>query len=140
MDTSLTEIFPHDTETDVMHKINFMELTNWINHLKYIKRELNNLIGLSEEGRRQEIEYVRINKKFQKKSIENDRLLQTLQYYLNSRRNINECEDMQCDMAYVHEHESFRRRYLYHLEKYRGLKDEFFYKERSNLIAQKPTS
>ncbi len=140
MNTSFTEIYPHDRETDVMHKINSMELANWINHLNYIKKELNHLISLSKDRKGQELDYARFFQSFQKKYNENDTLLQTLRNYLNTRGNIHECEDTQCDMAYVYEHESNRRSYLYHLEKYRRLKDEFFYKVRSNLINLKPTT
>ena len=33
---------------------------------------------------------------------------------------------MNCDMTFLKEHEAYRKSYLYHLDKYRRLKDEFF--------------
>ena len=45
MTTENNEIFHHDTDIDVTHKINSVELNNWMSHLKYIKKELVNLIG-----------------------------------------------------------------------------------------------
>ncbi len=128
METLPTEIYNHDTDVDVTHKINTIELHNWINHLKYIKKELNNLIGLCSSGLNQRLEEQGVLQKFQKKEIENDTLLSALQKYMNTRNEIIECEDTQCDMAYITEHESYRRSYLYHLDKYRRLKDEFFSK------------
>ena len=46
METLQTEIYEHDNDVDVTHKINTIELDNWINHLKYIKKELKNCINL----------------------------------------------------------------------------------------------
>jgi hypothetical protein len=121
-----TEIYPHDNDLDVTHKINNTELENWINHLLYIEKELNNLIGLCDEKLIDKLEDAHILQKFKKKNTENNRLLNALKNYLNSREHIVECEDTQCDMTYISEHESYRRNYLYHLDKYRRMKDEFF--------------
>ncbi|GER60708.1 hypothetical protein [Patiriisocius marinus] len=128
MKTLQNEIFDHDTDVDVTHKINSIELDNWINHLKYIKKELNNLIGLCDDALSPKLEDAHVLQKFKKKDVETDTLLNALNKYMNSRSDIVECEDTQCDMAYISEHESFRRSYLYHLDKYRRLKDEFFSK------------
>ena len=128
MKTLQNKIFEHDTDVDVTHKINSIELDNWINHLKYIKKELNNLIGLCSDALSPKLENANVLQKFKKKDIETDTLLNALNKYMNSRSDIIECEDTQCDMAYISEHESFRRSYLYHLDKYRRLKDEFFSK------------
>jgi hypothetical protein len=135
-----TEIYNHDTEVDVTHKINTIELENWINHLKYIKKELANLIGLCSNDLNGKLDDESIFEKFQKKALENDALLSALQKYLSSRRDIIECEDMQCDMIYISEHESYRRGYLYHLDKYRRLKDEFFNKVQGQFTLLKKPS
>lgn len=128
MTTLNTEIYNHDTNVDVTHKINTMELDNWINHLKYIKKELTNLIGISSQDLKNKLEDETVVERFQKKEVENEALLNALRKYSNSRANIVECEDTQCDMVYITEHETYRRSYLYHLDKYRKLKDEFFNK------------
>ncbi|GHC62405.1 hypothetical protein [Ulvibacter litoralis] len=128
MKTSQTDIYNHDTDIDVTHKINTIELDNWMNHLRYIKKELKNLIGLYGDDLSAKIDSEDVLMKLQKKDTENDNLLHALQKYMSSRRDIIECEDTQCDMAYITEHESYRRSYLYHLDKYRRIKDEFFSK------------
>ena len=122
------QIFDHDTNLDVTHKINTMELDNWINHLKYIKKELSNLINICKNELSDKLDDNSVSDKFEKKAIENETLLNDLNGYSKSRLNIIECEDTQCDMIYITEHESYRRSYLYHLDKYRRLKDEFFNK------------
>ncbi|MDO7172308.1 hypothetical protein [Mariniflexile sp. AS56] len=123
-----TQIFSHDTDVDVAHKINTMELDNWTNHLKYIKKELVNLISMCSKDLKNKLDDDSVLERFYKKEIENETLLNALQKYSNSRANIVECEDLQCDMSFITEHESYRRSYLYHLDKYRRLKDEFFNK------------
>jgi hypothetical protein len=128
MKTESIQIFDHDTNVDVTHKINTMELDNWINHLKYIKKELSNLINICKNELKDKLDDKSVANKFEKKEIENETLLNALNTYSKSRLNIIECEDTQCDMIYITEHESYRRSYLYHLDKYRRLKDEFFNK------------
>lgn len=126
--TQNTEIFSHDNDIDVTHKINTMELNNWISHLKYIKKELVNMINICSDDLKEKLGDDSVVECFKKKEVENEALLKALQKYSNSRSNIVECEDTQCDMAYISEHESYRRSYLYHLDKYRRLKDQFFNK------------
>ncbi len=128
METENIQIFNHDTNIDVTHKINTMELDNWINHLKYIKKELSNLINMCKNDLNDKFEDKSVVERFEKKEIENETFLNALNAYSKSRQNIIECEDTQCDMVYITEHESYRRSYLYHLDKYRRLKDEFFNK------------
>lgn len=128
MTTLKDEIFNHDTDVDITHKINTMELDNWINHLKYIKKELANLIGICNKELNNKLDEGSIVERFKKKQNENDTLLNTLIEYHNTRSNIIECEDTECDMIYITEHESYRRSYLYHLDKYRRIKDGFFNK------------
>ena len=123
-----TAIYEHDNEVDVMHKINTIELDNWINHLVYIKKELNNIIGLCKKDLSSALNDNQTLKQFNKKDTENEVLLVALRKYMNSRDNIKECDDTQCDMAFISEHESYRRSYLYHLDTYRKLKDAFFSK------------
>jgi len=134
------EIYHHDTDIEVTHKINGIELDNWINHLKYINKELSNLIGLYREGLISEFEDESVLQNFQKKNSENNNLLNALQKYMSSRADIIECEDIQCDMTYISEHESYRRSYLYNLDKYRRLKDEFFSKVQGKFTLLNTTS
>ena len=121
-------LFKHDSDVDLTHKINTKELENWMSHLKYIEKELINLITICNQGFNTKLEDSTVVKRFEKKQNENQTLLNALIKYSNSRTNIAECEDTTCDMVYITEHESYRRSYLYHLDKYRRLKDDFFNK------------
>lgn len=140
METLQNEIYNHDSDVDVTHKINTIELDNWVNHLKYIKKELNNLIGLCGDDLSHRLGDESLLQKFKKKDVDNDMLLNALHKYRSSRTDIIECEDTQCDMAYIIEHESYRRSYLYHLDKYRRFKDEFFSKVQGKFTLLNMTS
>jgi len=140
METLKKEIYNHDSDVDVTHKINSIELDNWINHLKYIKKEIDNLISLCGEDLSDKLGDESVLQKFKKKDAENETVLNALHKYMSSRTAIIECEDTQCDMAYITEHESYRRSYLYHLDKYRRFKDEFFSTVQGKFIVHTMTS
>ncbi|WP_047419451.1 hypothetical protein [Cellulophaga sp. Hel_I_12] len=120
--TSLhTTVYAHDTEVDLTHKINTIELQNWIIHLQYVKKEINHLVLICNtvlEGKFVDL--------FEEKQAKNDKLLNILNSSKRSRANITECEDTLCDMAFINDHEGFRKSYMYYLDSYRSLKEHFF--------------
>lgn len=134
------EIHAHDSDVDVAHKINTMELENWINHLTYIRKELNSLIAFYHaQPLEKRLENEKETQRFEMKQIENDVILNQLQRFKDSRGTITECQDMQCDMSFIQEHEKCRRMFLYHVDKYRKLKDTFFKDLQNNIVASNNT-
>ncbi|MDX1272092.1 hypothetical protein [Bizionia paragorgiae] len=137
MSTNNTEIYNHDDDIEVTHKINTIELENWIKHVTYIEKELNNLIGLCKQQVSETDAKNSILERFVEKKAENEELKMALEKYALSRVNLKECEDMACDMVYISEHESYRLRYLVHLDNYRTVKDDFFSKVQGETEAEK---
>ena len=126
------QVYSHDTEVDLTHKINTSELNNWIAHLQYTKKELNHLVAISNgilEGK--------FADSFEEKHNENYDFLNLLTSYKNSRDSITECEDTECDMAFISDHENFRKGYTYYLENYRKIKDSFFEELRAAITSKK---
>lgn len=127
MDKGQTQIFMHDDELDISHKINSIELDNWINHLSYVKKELNNLTTFyNKQHQNKRLHNEEILKDFEMKTVDNDVILFSLMQYKNSREKLMECDSTACDMSFINEHESCRTVYMSHIEKYRALKDQFF--------------
>ena len=127
METSNIEIYAHESEVEVAHKINTMELHNWINHLIYVRKELNNIIGFyNAQPDEKRLEQEMTSQRFEMKQVDNDVILSELHKFKNSRGSIAECQDMLCDMTFIQEHEKCRRMYLFHIDKYRKIKDSFF--------------
>lgn len=121
------QIYDHDTPEDITYKSNNLELTNWINHLNYVDNEINNLLNLGRlEIKHFTEENATILDKLKQRKRENQVNLSALATYKNSLHIANECEDVACDIFYVEKHEQFRQVYLYFLEKYRRVKEEYF--------------
>ena len=120
------QIYDHDSPEAIAFKNNSIELENWIEHLTYIEKEINNLLNL---GRAE------LSKIFQSQSVL-DKLVREKQHtitaidsllkYKEGLPKAAECEDVDCDMFYVTEHDRFRKSYLAHLKKYREVKEEYF--------------
>lgn len=120
------QIYDHDSPEAITFKNNSIELDNWIAHLEYIEKEINNLLNLSNGELSNVLEQQPVLMKLSIKKEENRISLNAFRKYKNSLPQATECEDVDCDMFYVNEHERFRKIYLYHLEKYRRVKEEYF--------------
>jgi hypothetical protein len=127
MKNQITDIYAHDNELDVAHKINNIELDNWISHLNYVKSELNNLLVFYNSHETEHTESKEsLVERFEIRRVDNNVLLKSFSNYKNKREQLAECENIECDMIFIKEHESYRRMYLFHIDKYRKLKDRFF--------------
>ncbi|WP_417784547.1 hypothetical protein [Tenacibaculum sp.] len=116
----------HGSNIDVVHKYNHVELKGWVNQLKYINREIENLLSLCK--------HCLVNKAIPEETLElfserkklNNELYKTVLSYSNTYVNVAECDDIQCDMAYLGEYDRLRESYHKNLEAYQKLKDKFF--------------
>ncbi len=120
------EIYNHDSPESITHKNNFTELENWINHLNYIEKEITNLVNLGEASFSVKSKEHPVLEKFKAQREENASKLKELNKYKDGLPRVLECEDMECDMFFITEHENFRKLYMKHLENYRRVKEEYF--------------
>ena len=120
------EIYDHDAPETITFKNNYVELENWISHLSYINKEIENLLNLSKIELSNVLEHQPVLTKLSIKREENKINLRAFRKYKESIAKAAECEDVYCDMYYVNEHEKCRKVYMYHLEKYRRVKEEYF--------------
>ncbi|MGM5469821.1 hypothetical protein ACS386_06055 [Flavobacteriaceae bacterium LMO-SS05] len=122
----IQKIYNHDTDVEVVHKYNSIELKGWINQLQYINTEIDKLLNLYANS----LQYRDIPEKtlelFSKRKEANQKLYETVLAYSNTYSNVVECDDIQCDMAYLSEYERLRKSYQYHLDRYRNLKDNLY--------------
>ena len=63
---------------------------------------------------------------FSKRKEVNQQLYETVLKYSNIYNKAMECDDIQCDMAYLGEYERLRKSYQYHLARYQKLKDNLY--------------
>ncbi|SRX52446.1 hypothetical protein [Aequorivita sp. CIP111184] len=120
------QIYDHDTPETITFKNNCIELDNWINHFGYIEKEIDNLLNLSKGDLSNTLQNEDVLNKLSIKKEENIINLNAFRKYKDSLPQAAECEDVDCDMFYVNEHEKYRKAYMFHLEKYRNIKEEYF--------------
>jgi len=120
------KIYNHDTEVDVVHKYNSIELKGWINQLKYIDSEIDKLLNLFANSVQDREVPEKILVLFSKRKEANKKLYETVLSYSNTYSKAAECDDIQCDIAYLSEYERLRKSYQYHISKYQKLKDTLY--------------
>ena len=120
------QIYSHDSPEAIAYKNNYIELENWIGHLNYVEKEIINLINLGNTELTTSFIIQPVLTKLERKREENKLQLLALLRYKDDLPKAAECEDVECDMFYVTEHEKFRNDYLKHLDKYRNIKEEYF--------------
>lgn len=120
------QIYNHDSPESIAYKNNYIELENWLAHLNYIGKEITNLVNLGKSGLTDKTESHPVLEKFLKEKAVNDLRIIEFQKYQDGLPRAAECEDVECDMFFVSEHEKFRKTYMKHLENYREVKEEYF--------------
>ena len=120
------QIYDHDSPEAIAFKNNSLELDNWIEHLNYIEKEIVNLLNL---GKKDSLKSFDSQATLDKLISEKETNAATIDAFLKYRESLPkaaECEDVDCDMFYVTEHERFRKNYLSYLKRYREVKEEYF--------------
>lgn len=122
----MQKIENHDSDIDVLHKYNVIELKGWINQLQYIDSEIDKLLKLYAQSIQDNEIPKNILTLFSKRKEANKQLLETVLSYCNTYKNVTECDDIQCDMVYLRKYEQLRKSFQYHLEKYQRLKNTLY--------------
>ncbi|MCG2417584.1 hypothetical protein K8089_01020 [Aequorivita sp. F47161] len=120
------QIYDHDSPEAITFKNNFIELDNWIEHLNYIEKEISNLLNLGKTELSSVFQSQPVLDKLTREKEVNTAAIDSFLKYKESLPKAAECEDVDCDMFYVAEHEKFRNMYSAHLKKYRNVKEEYF--------------
>lgn len=120
------EILRHETEIDITHKLNTYELKAWMKHLKHIQKEiysLEKMWALDVDG---ELEDKYVLQQLQENKQKNQIILESLENYDVRKPSDLLCEDFQCDVDIISEHEQYRNSYLSYLGGYRILKNKVY--------------
>lgn len=120
------QIYNHDSPEAITFKNNYIELENWIDHLNYIDKEIDNLLNLGNNELASAFNAKQILEKLNQEKQDNTAAIDKFLNYKESLPKAAECEDVACDMFYVSEHEKYRENYSAHLKKYRTVKEEYF--------------
>lgn len=120
------QIYDHDSPEAIAFKNSSIELDNWIEHLNYIEKEISNLVNLGRAELSNAFDSQPVLYKILSVKAANATTIDAFLKYKDGLPKAAECEDVDCDMFYVTEHDRFRKTYLAHLKKYRQVKEEYF--------------
>lgn len=113
---------PNDTDSDIVKKQMQRELQLWISHLDAVNMEADRLAKIASN---------KIGNKVLRDEMLNmtDETISMLNYmytYRNSLNNFDECDDLECDLHFVQQHENACDKYVKHIQTYRILKDRIY--------------
>lgn len=117
------KIFNHETEIELTHNLNDYELNTWIKHLQLIKKEIISLEKMWNLDLDEDLGDDLLQSKLEEIKVEIKLLFKRLSEYVVVKPNDIICEDYQCDVDLITEHENYRNRYLEFLKGYRNLKN-----------------
>lgn len=112
--------YANDTENQIIQKKQTQEADVWITHINYISEESELLLKICSE----KINSKKLFKKVEKSNEKLQKLLPELYSYRSSIKNINECEDLECDLFYLNRQDEVRDHYFDFVNTYRILKKE----------------
>lgn len=116
----------NNSDIDVVHKYNHVELKGWVDQLQYIDKEIDNLLNLYANALGEKSIPTGIQELFSQRKKLNKALYEKVLPYSITYTNVAECDDIQCDMAYLGEYDRLRENYKDNLEAYQQLKDKLF--------------
>lgn len=110
--------YPHESDDRIMRKKDRAEIGNWTDDLEYINEELDLLLDMEDcmLNRSEHYQHLHTLRR------ENQLRLSVLYRYEGNMRKSIECDTMECDAFYLHNHEKNRNLYVDHLKKYRDVK------------------
>lgn len=116
----------YETDLDISHKLNNYELNVWQKHLSHIKKEIDTLQKMWLLEIDDELGDQFMIEQLNEVGNANDALMESLRNYIVTKSNDLLCEDFQCDLDILSEHERYRNQYLIYLKQYRGLKNNIY--------------
>lgn len=114
------------SDIDVVHKYNHGELKGWVKQLQYMDAEIDNLLNLYASSLGDTNVPQKTLELFSERKKLNKELYEKVLPYSNTYINVAECDDIQCDTAYLDEYDRLRESYKNNLESYQKLKDRLF--------------
>ncbi|MCX7550399.1 hypothetical protein [Xanthomarina sp. F2636L] len=116
--------FAHDTDEQIIHTKRLQDLNTWIAHLNYVSTECDMLVKIASS---------KLNDKDLKEELLaevelNSALLNEFFNYKGSIERFKECNDLECDLFYINQHDDVYTKYVKHINDYRLVKDKVYLK------------
>jgi len=116
--------FSHDTDEHIIQTKRLKNLKMWINHLSYVTNECDWLTKIVSNKIQDKV----LRDELLEKNEINSALLNEFYNYNSSMQSFLECDDLDCDLYYINQHDTFYTKYLKHIEEYRLIKNKVYLK------------
>ena len=116
--------YGHETDDEIVKRHMHRELQTWILHLEAMNIEADRLAKI-------------VSNKIGDKNLrdtlldginDNIHLLNEFYTYRNALNNIRECDELECDQIYMHQHDHEYEKYMECITQYRSVKDHVYIK------------
>ncbi len=114
--------YNHESDSRIMRKKDKMELSIWMEHLEFIGEELTYLHEVENRIIHDHPLFLQLQQVRRENTLKSAQLYR----YELSMRNSFECDDLQCDAYYLHNHERHRVIYIEFVRNFRALKKKLF--------------
>lgn len=116
--------FSHDTDEEIIHAKRLQDLNIWISHLSYVTNECDWLTKIASNKIGDKV----MRDQLLEKNEVNSALLNELYNYKSSIGSFHECDDLECDLFYINQHDVFCAKFVKHIEDYRIIKSQVYLK------------
>lgn len=120
----LKSFFAHDTDEQIIHTKRMQDLNIWISHLSYVTNECDWLSKIASNKLNDKV----LTDELLEKTELNSALLNEFYNYKSSVQSFLECDDLECDLFYINQHDTFYTKYVKHIDDYRLTKNKVYLK------------
>jgi hypothetical protein len=120
----LNTYFAHDTDEQIIQTKRLQNLQTWIGHLSYVTNECDWLAKIASNKIKDRV----LRDELLEKIEVNSALLNEFYNYKSSIQSFHECDDLDCDLFYINQHDAFYAKYLKHIDDYRQVKNKVYLK------------
>lgn len=112
----------YETDDEIVKRHMHRELHTWISHLDAMNNEADRLAKIASN---------KIGDKVLRDELldninDNINLLNEFYTYRNALNNVRECDELECDQFYMHQHDHVFEKYVEYVTQYRDIKDKVY--------------
>ena len=116
--------FAHDTDEQIIQTKRLRDLQTWISHLSYVTNECDWLAKIASNKIHDRV----LRDELLEKIEVNSALLNEFYNYKSSIQSFQECDDLDCDLFYINQHDAYHNKYVKHIDAYRQVKNKVYLK------------
>ncbi|EMQ93891.1 hypothetical protein D778_01301 [Xanthomarina gelatinilytica] len=116
--------FAHDTDEQIIQAKRLQDLQTWISHLSYVTNECDWLAKIASNKIHDRV----LRDELLEKIEVNSALLNEFYNYKSSIQSFQECDDLDCDLFYINQHDAYHNKYVKHIDAYRQVKNKVYLK------------